>query len=80
MAVADELAAKAAADSAARIKAADGDALLAAESFAFGMWDKYMAAKTNDINRRINERFSTSGAATSTATPANPTDLGKPLT
>ncbi len=77
--VADELAAKAAADSAARTKAADDDALLAAESFAFGVWDKYQAAKTNDINRRINERFSGSGDAASTAAPANPTDLGKPL-
>lgn len=74
----NELAAKAAADSAARLKAADDETLLAAEAFAFGMWDKYMAAKTNDINRRINERFGTTGAATSTATPASPGDLGKP--
>lgn len=74
----NELAVKAAADSVARIKQADGDALLAAEAFAFGMWDKYMAARCNDINRRINDRFGTTGDATSSAQSANPADLGKP--
>ncbi len=74
----NELAVKAAADSVARIKQADGDALLAAEAFAFGMWDKYLAAKCNDINRRINERFGSSGDATSVFQPANPSELGKP--
>jgi hypothetical protein len=63
----DELAAKAAADSASRIKAADDDALLAAEAFAFGLWPKYLEAKANDINRRINERYGSSGTATSNA-------------
>jgi hypothetical protein len=58
----DELAAKAAADSAARTKQADDDALLAAEAFAFGVFDKYHAAKIHDINRRINERFGTTGS------------------
>lgn len=62
----DELAAKAAADSAARTKQADDDALLAAEAFAFGVYDKYLAAKTHDINRRINERFGTTGAGPAT--------------
>ncbi len=77
MTAADELAAKAAADSMARLKAADDETLLAAEAFAFGMFDKYVAAKVNDINRRINERFGTTGDGTSTAAPANPSDLGK---
>lgn len=56
-----ELSAKAAADSIARTKQADEDALLSAEAFAFGMFDKYLAAKAHDINRRINERFGTAG-------------------
>lgn len=56
-----ELAAKAAADSVARTKAADDDALLAAEAFAFGVFDKYLAAKVHDINRRINDRYGTTG-------------------
>lgn len=67
-----ELAAKAAADSVARIAQADGDAALAAEAFAFGVWDKYMAAKTNDIIRRINDRFGTTGDATSPIEPSQP--------
>ena len=76
---ANELAEKAAADSVARLKAADDDALLSAEAFSFGMFDKYVAAKTYDINRRINERFGTTGSTPSTAATANPVDLGKPL-
>lgn len=67
-----ELAAKAAADSTARILQADGDAALAAEAFAFGVWDKYMAAKVNDITRRINERFGPAGDATSPLSPSQP--------
>ncbi len=76
---ADELAAKAAADSVARMKAADDETLLAAEAFSFGVFDKYFASKVHDINRRINERFGTTGDGASTAAIANPSDLGKPL-
>ncbi len=76
----DELAAKVAADSAARMKLSDDETLLAAEAFAFGVWEKYVEAKVNDINKRINERFGTTGSATSGATPASPSDLGKPAT
>ncbi len=74
----DELAAKVAADSTARLALSDDEALLAAEAFAFGVWDKYVAAKVHDINRRINERFSTTGDGSTTAASANPSDLGKP--
>jgi hypothetical protein len=75
-----ELAAKVAADSAFRTQQADDDAHLAAEAYAFGVWDKYVAAKVNDINRRINDRFGATGDTTSSAVPANPADLGKPST
>lgn len=75
---ANEQAANAAAESIARIKQADEDALLAAEAFAFGLWPEYVKAKAHDINRRINERFGTTGDAPGTAGPANPADLGKP--
>ncbi len=77
---ANELAAKAAAESTARLKAADDETLLAAEAFSFGMFDKYFASKVYDINRRINERFGTTGDGASTAATASPADLGKPNT
>ena len=69
----EDSAAKVAADSAARIKLADDDAILAAEAFTFGVFDKYLASKTHDINRRINERFGTAGEASSNAVPADTT-------
>jgi hypothetical protein len=77
---ANEQAAKAAADSMARIKQADEDALLAAEAFAFGVFDKFIAARTNDVINRINERFGTTGTAGSGAVTANPAELGNPIT
>ena len=67
----NELAAKIAAESVARTQRADDDALLAAEAFAFGAWDKYVTAKVYDINRRINERFGTTGDATSSFNTGN---------
>jgi hypothetical protein len=69
---ANELSEKYAAESVARIKAADEEALLSAEAFAFGVWNQYEAAKINDINRRITERYGP-------ATAAGPIDLGDPI-
>lgn len=43
----------------ASIDAADDEALLAAEAFAFGRFDKYINAKVADIERRIDEHFGT---------------------
>ena len=69
----EELMAKAAADSVARMKAADEETLLAAEAFAYGRWDKYFAAKVARLERRIDEHFGPGGDETGLADPA---DLG----
>ncbi len=72
-------------DSAKRIRDADDEALLAAEAFSFGLWDKYwtgriaeITAKGADIERRINERFGTTGTGPSTWL-ADPDSLGEPV-
>jgi hypothetical protein len=72
----EELMAKAASDSVARIKAADEETLVAAEAFAYGRWDKYFAAKVAQIERRIDEHFG--GAGNGATWLADPADLGKP--
>lgn len=69
----NELAAKAAADSAARTKRFDEEALLAAEAFAFGRFDSYYSAKVADIERRIS---STIGARGESSWLADPASLG----
>jgi len=58
-----ESAAKAMADSLARIREADSAALLAAEAFGLGQFDRYLAAKADDLNRRIHELYGTAGAS-----------------
>lgn len=55
----NEQIAAAAAASQARLQEADEEALLAAEAFTYGAFDKYVEAKIADINRRIDERFGT---------------------
>lgn len=74
----NELAAQVAAESIARIKQADDEALLAAEAFAMGLGPKYLQGRQYDINRRINERFGTTGDAISDYQFASPGDFGKP--
>ena len=59
----NELAADALAKSVARTKAADEEALLAAESFAFGVFDRYIAAKVANLERRISEHFGDGGTS-----------------
>lgn len=61
----NELTAQARADSAERTKRFDDEALLAAEAFSFGVFDKYIAAKVEDIERRINSQFGASGGGPS---------------
>ena len=40
-----------------QVEEADDDAILAAEAFAFGMADEYLAYKQADIRKRLGERF-----------------------
>lgn len=40
-----------------RTRELDDDAALAAEAFAFGLGDKYIAHRQADISRRLSERY-----------------------
>lgn len=44
-------------DSARRLQQADEDSLLAAEAFAFGLGDQYIATKQQEILKRLAERY-----------------------
>jgi len=57
----DEVAKQAVSDYAARIDAADAEALLAAEAFSYGVFDSYAERKVADIERRIEEQFRSGG-------------------
>ena len=56
-----EISADAVAKSLARTRAADDEALLAAEAFTYGVFDQYVEAKIGDIKRRIDRQFGTDG-------------------